>query len=127
MTRVERFAEVDGIHLFAEGFALQAQETALLLSGATMQATMWDHRFIDQLTARGIGVIAFDWRDIDVCFVNVGQDPIGVGAAYLGEDGEPVLETPPFSVRVRVEDLAAVATFITANKDKIPTARSSAL
>jgi pimeloyl-ACP methyl ester carboxylesterase len=64
MTMMERYVEVDGVQLFAEGYALQELVTAVLLTGAAMQATTWEERFRDELTARGIAVIVFDWRDI---------------------------------------------------------------
>ena len=64
MGGTERYVEVDGVLLFTEALALQQPEAALLLAGAAMQATAWGDRFTQALTARGIGVIRFDWRDI---------------------------------------------------------------
>ena len=64
MRGMERYVEVDGVRLFSEGVALHEPEVALLLAGAAMQATAWADPFIEALTAQGIGVIRFDWRDI---------------------------------------------------------------
>ena len=64
MTTVERFVDVDGARIFAQGQALHGTESAVLIAGAAMQATAWDDRFIAALTDRGIAVICFDWRDI---------------------------------------------------------------
>lgn len=73
--------------------------------------------------------VYLQWTDFDGCFVWVSPDndeDFGAGAVYL-INGEPHLETPPFSVEITLSQLKSLVELLEKRKDELPLSKSLSL